>query len=158
MSTQSAVVFAFESEEFGNQGQRKYLVTTYYHFSMKYLWVYTCTYALPHNSMCKLPDKHRAMKPPRHFYEVISEGGNFPYEIAACRVWSIAVGAVCRLYFDIEFNLGVNPHTPPISVLNTFIEVCRSKLLNRLLQAFCVIYCTVCVLPTECELQIEVWS
>lgn len=37
MSIQSAVVFAFESEEFGNQGQRKYLVTTYYHFSMKYL-------------------------------------------------------------------------------------------------------------------------
>ena len=34
---QSVVVFAFESEEFGHQGQRKYLVTTYYHFSRRYL-------------------------------------------------------------------------------------------------------------------------
>ena len=34
---QSVAVFAFESEELGHQGQRKYLVTTYYHFSQKYL-------------------------------------------------------------------------------------------------------------------------
>jgi hypothetical protein len=79
---QSVVVFAFESEEFGHQGQRKYLVTTYYHFSRRYL----------------------AMNPPRHFYEVITEG------------------AVCRLYFDIEFNLDVNPDIPSITVLETFIE------------------------------------
>ena len=37
MSMQSVAVFAFESEEFGNKGQRKYLVTTYYHFSHRYL-------------------------------------------------------------------------------------------------------------------------
>lgn len=36
---------------------------------------------------------------------------------------ALLLGAVCRLYFDIEFNLDVNPHTPPIPVLNTFIEV-----------------------------------
>ena len=34
---QSVAVFAFESEEFGCQGQRKYLVTTYPLFARKYL-------------------------------------------------------------------------------------------------------------------------
>ena len=37
VSRQSAVVFAFESEDFGHEGQRKYLVTTYHHFSQNYL-------------------------------------------------------------------------------------------------------------------------
>ena len=32
-------------------------------------------------------------------------------------------GAVCRLYFDIEYNLEMNPSTVSISVLETFIEV-----------------------------------
>ena len=36
---QSSAVFAFESEDFGRQGQRKYLVTTYYEFGQRYLYV-----------------------------------------------------------------------------------------------------------------------
>ena len=32
-------------------------------------------------------------------------------------------GVVCRLYFDIEFKLNVNPDVPPIPTLETFIKV-----------------------------------
>ena len=34
-----------------------------------------------------------------------------------------AVGAVCHLYFDIEFNIAVNPDTVGVAVLETFVEV-----------------------------------
>ena len=37
LDAQSVAVFAFESEEFGHQGQRKYLVTTYHRFARQYL-------------------------------------------------------------------------------------------------------------------------
>lgn len=50
--------------------------------------------------------------------------------------WSVDIGTVCRLYFDIEFNLDVNPHTPPIPVLDTFIDVCWSKLLTLGVQCY----------------------
>lgn len=118
---QSAVVFAFESEEFGNLGQRKYLVTTYYHFSINYLWVYThlttpCTSHLTNteqwNSQDTFMKSSAKVGPP-----LIKQLHVMP------KVWFIAIEAVCRLYFDIEFNVDVNPHTPPIPVLNTFIEV-----------------------------------
>eukprot|EP00731_Ephydatia_muelleri_P027309 Em0019g182a len=49
---QNVAVFSYEAEEFGREGQRKYLVTTYYEFGQKYL----------------------STKAPRHFYEVITEG------------------------------------------------------------------------------------
>ncbi|KAL5463616.1 hypothetical protein EMCRGX_G032530 [Ephydatia muelleri] len=48
---QNVAVFSYEAEEFGREGQRKYLVTTYYEFGQKYL----------------------STKAPRHFYEVITE-------------------------------------------------------------------------------------
>lgn len=37
---QNVAVFSYEAEEFGCDGQRKYLVTTYYEFGQKYLYVY----------------------------------------------------------------------------------------------------------------------
>ncbi|KAL5463611.1 hypothetical protein EMCRGX_G032525 [Ephydatia muelleri] len=49
---ENVAVFSYEAEEFGREGQRKYLVTTYYEFGQKYL----------------------STKAPRHFYEVITEG------------------------------------------------------------------------------------
>ena len=42
---QNAVVFAFE---FGSEGKRKYLVTTYHHFSQHYLLVSTHQYTHTH--------------------------------------------------------------------------------------------------------------
>ncbi len=39
---QSCAVFAVESEELGRTGQRRYLVTTYYEFGQRYLYVYMC--------------------------------------------------------------------------------------------------------------------
>ena len=39
---------------------------------------------------------------------------------------SLSVGTVCRLYFDIEYKLELNPGVPAIPTLETFIEVvCR---------------------------------
>ena len=35
-------VFAFESEEFGSEGQRRFLVTSYYEFGKRYLYVCVC--------------------------------------------------------------------------------------------------------------------
>ena len=32
-------MFSFESEEIGRDGQRKYLVTTYYEFGQRYMYV-----------------------------------------------------------------------------------------------------------------------
>ena len=35
---QNVAVFAFESEELGKDGQRRYVATTYYEFGKRYLW------------------------------------------------------------------------------------------------------------------------
>ena len=37
LTMQNVAVFSYEAEEFGREGQRKYLVTTYYEFGQKYL-------------------------------------------------------------------------------------------------------------------------
>ena len=63
------------------------------------------------------------MKPPKHFYEVITEGRK--HEITKLIVIYYYLGAVCRLYFDIEFNLDMNPDILGITILETFIEVCH---------------------------------
>ena len=34
---QSVGIFSFESEEFGREGQRRYIVATYYDFGRRYL-------------------------------------------------------------------------------------------------------------------------
>lgn len=84
---QSVAVFSYECEKFGREGQRKFLVTTYYNFGQHYL----------------------AMKSPRHYYEVITEG------------------SACHLYFDIEFKFEHNPQVEDaIQLLETFIRyVCN---------------------------------
>ena len=46
ISSQSSAVFAFESELLGSTGQRKYLVTTYYAFGQRYLWVIFAVHAI----------------------------------------------------------------------------------------------------------------
>lgn len=74
----------------------------------------------------------RAMKPPRHFYEVITEGKKSPrVEICICIICCCknilcthcSIGTVCRLYFDIEYKLALNPRISAIPTLQTFIEV-----------------------------------
>ena len=37
LSIQSVGIFSFESEEFGREGQRRYIVATYYDFGKRYL-------------------------------------------------------------------------------------------------------------------------
>ena len=37
LSMQSVGIFSFESEEFGREGQRRYIVATYYDFGKRYL-------------------------------------------------------------------------------------------------------------------------
>lgn len=75
------------------------------------------------------------------------------------------LGAVCHLYFDIEFNLDVNAGTPPLPVLETFIEVCtqhnlfkQPRLHKYLDSSFTHVHCTVYMLPAECELHAELQS
>ncbi len=63
--------------------------------------------------MCILFYYHRQLPEwKRHFYEVIPEG------------------AVCKLYFDLEFDKTLNPSSNGVSMVKTFVRLIQCELLS----------------------------
>ena len=68
-------------------------------------------------------DVNRKMRRPRHYYEVIPEGTLVVYVIVLV---VLLLGVACKLYFDVEYKMSVNPSLDPVygtELVNVFVKV-----------------------------------